>query len=205
MKEKNANMLKTYQKKYTNADFYKDGILQPEVAKAAYLDMLDHYHIPYTKFLEENLFITDFNLGDMENVGMAGVFWINSQEAGYFGHEIYLLPDQMIVEHKHLPTEIRAKMESWQIRNGWAYNFGTGEETSENPAHPESQDGHITVKNCSILREGEIASLNNLEHPHFLRGGSEGAIITEYGTFHDGNGLRFTNPNVQFIDCLQQL
>ncbi|MGL5690680.1 MAG: hypothetical protein ACRDD8_07645, partial [Bacteroidales bacterium] len=68
MKEKDANMQKSYQKKYTNADFYKDGKLQPEVAKAAYLDMLNHYHIPYTKFLEENLFITDFNLGDMENV-----------------------------------------------------------------------------------------------------------------------------------------
>ncbi|MGL5730389.1 MAG: hypothetical protein ACRCX5_04630, partial [Bacteroidales bacterium] len=175
MKEKDANMQKPYQKKYTNADFYKDGKLQPEVAKAAYLDMLNHYHIPYTKFLEENLFITDFNLGDMENVGMAGVFWINNQEDGYFGHEIYLLPEQMIVEHRHLPTEMRAKMESWQIRNGWAYNFGTGEETPDNPTHPESQKEHITVKNCAILHEGEIASLNTLEHPHFLRGGSEGA------------------------------
>lgn len=191
-----------YQKKYTNADFYKDGKLQPEVALAAYLDMFDYYGIPYTDYLKKNLFITDFELGDLENVGMAGVFWINNKEDGYFGHEIYLLPNQMIVEHKHLPTDVRAKMESWQIRNGWVYNFGTGTATPGAPTHPASQNGFITVANFTKLHEGDVATLNELGAPHFLRGGDNGAIVTEYGTFHDGNGLRFTNPNVTFTDCL---
>lgn len=191
-----------YQKKYTNADFYKDGKLQADVALAAYLDMFDYYGIPYSDYLKENLFITDFNLGDLENVGMAGVFWINNKEDGYFGHEIYLLPNQMIVEHKHLPTDVRAKMESWQVRNGSVYNFGTGEATPNAPTHPTSQNGFITVANFAKMKEGDVATLNELEAPHFLRAGDNGVIVTEYGTFHDGNGLRFTNPNVVFTDCL---
>ena len=34
--------LKPYTKKYTNADFYHDGIFDEAVAKRAFLDMFDH-------------------------------------------------------------------------------------------------------------------------------------------------------------------
>lgn len=193
-----------YKKKYTNADFYKDGKLQADVALAAYLDMFEYYGIPYTDFLKKNMFISDFELGDFENVGMAGVFFINDADNGYFGHDIFLLPEQMIVEHKHLKTAHAAKMESWQIRNGWCYNFGTGEPTPGAPTHPASQNGFITVANFSKLNEGDIATLNEREAPHFLRAGDNGAIVTEYGTFHDNDGLTFTNPKVNFVDILQK-
>ena len=166
--------------------------------------MFEYYGIPFTDYLKNNMFISDFDLGDFENVGMAGVFWINDADNGYFGHEIYLLPNQMIVEHKHVPTSYAAKMETWQIRNGWVYNFGTGEATPGAPAHPESQKNYITVANFTKLHEGDIATLNEREAPHFLRAGDNGAIVTEYGTFHDGDGLRFTNPNVNFTDVLQK-
>ena len=36
---------KPYTKKYTNADFYHDGIFDEAVAKRAFLDMFDHYGI----------------------------------------------------------------------------------------------------------------------------------------------------------------
>jgi len=99
-----------YVKKYTNDDFYKNGELDPQIALAAYLDMLEHYGVPYSDFLKENLWITDFSLGDFENVGMAGIFWVNDQEHKYLGHEIYLLPGQMIVEHRHIATEYRLNL-----------------------------------------------------------------------------------------------
>ena len=49
--QKNVEIMKEqapYQKKYTNADFYKDGKLVPEIALKAYLEMLDHYGVPYS-------------------------------------------------------------------------------------------------------------------------------------------------------------
>ena len=131
---------KPYTKKYTNADFYHDGIFDEAVAKRAFLDMFDHYGIPFTPFLEQNFWVADFGLGDFENVGMGGVFWINNPEYRYFGHEIYLLPSQMIVEHYHVPSPgYPAKHESWQVRAGSVYNFGIGDPTPCPPALPESQ------------------------------------------------------------------
>jgi len=44
------------------------------------------------------------------------------------------------------------------------------------------------------MRVGDISSLQVLESRHFLMAGDEGAVVTEYGTFHDNAGLRFTNP-----------
>ena len=32
--------------------------------------------------------LTDFGLGDFANVGMAGIFWVNDAENGYFAHGI---------------------------------------------------------------------------------------------------------------------
>ena len=85
-KKDQKTVMKTYTKKYTNADFYKDGKIQPEIAKKAYLEMLEAYGVPFSKTLAAGIWITDFNLGDFENVGMAGIFWLNDSVHGYFGH-----------------------------------------------------------------------------------------------------------------------
>ena len=99
----------TYQKKYTNADFYKDGKFDQEAAKEAFLDMFKFYGVPYTPLMEKDIWFTDFGLGDFENVGMGGIFWVNDPEYGYFAHAIYLLPGQMIPEHAHVKTAFPAK------------------------------------------------------------------------------------------------
>lgn len=184
-----------YAKKYTNADFYTDGKFNEQTAKKAFLDMFEHYGIPFTPFLEANFWVTDFGLGDFEHVGMGGVFWINNPDHRYFGHEIYLLPSQMIVEHYHVESAFPAKHESWQVRCGSVYNFGIGEPTPNPPALPESQKEYITVANYHVMNTGDLSALKEPESRHFLMAGEQGAIVTEYGTYHDNGGLRFTNPN----------
>jgi len=122
----------------------------------------------------------------------------------YFGHEIYLLPGQMIVEHKHVATEFPAKFESWQVRHGWAYNYSIGDTTPNAPVLPASQKDHITISHFQKQMVDEVIHLAELESPHFLFAGDNGAIITEFATYHDGAGLRFTNPKVVFTDILTQ-
>lgn len=186
--------------KMKNEDFYKDGKFQVEKAKQAYFDMMGAYGYPVPESLRTNMWATDFGLGDFANVGMGGIFWINSQEAGYFAHEIYLLPGQMIVEHAHEATaKGKAKMESWHVRNGSIFTLG--EEGSPLPAGfklPKSQEKFITVSKYHEMQPGDIATLNRLTAKHFMMGGANGAIVSEYGSFHDGDGLRFTNPDVKF-------
>ena len=193
---------KSMMKKYTNNDFYENGNLSAEKTLQAYKEMFEHYNYPVDEFLMKNMFITDFGLGDFVNVGMAGVFWHNDPKFAYFAHEIFLLPGQMIVEHRHVETEYPAKMESWHVRSGSIYTFGEGEKTPNNPKTPESQKDFITVNNVVELKVNGINTLNRPEAPHFMIAGDQGAIVSEYANYHDGNGLRFTNPNVSFTDIL---
>ena len=193
---------KAYTKKYTNKDFYKDGKLQGDVALKAYEEMLAFYGIELSDFMRKNLWITDFELGDFEHVGMAGFFWVNDPQYKYFAHEIYLLPGQMITEHRHVATEYPAKMESWVVKQGNIYNYAVGEETPGGPALPEAQKPYITAKSFFVQNPGEISHLKELEAAHFMMAGDGGAVVYEFASYHDGNGLRFTNPNVEFTDIL---
>ncbi len=188
-----------YTKKYTNADFYTDGKFNQEVAKEAYLDMFKHYGVPYTDFMKTDMWVTDFGLGDFENVGMGGIFWVNDAEHAYFGHEIYLLPSQMIPEHYHMPTPGHpAKFESWMVRNGSCYNFSVvGDATPNPPALPATQAPTIKSKNFVVMEVGDIAHLKETETAHFLMATDEGAIVSEFANYHDGAGLGFTNPEAK--------
>ena len=190
---------KPYSKKYTNKDFYKDGVFQEDVAMVAMKDMFAYYDVPFTDFMAKEMWVTDFALGDFEHVGMGGVFWINDPVYKYFAHTIYLLPGQMIVEHAHLKTpEFDAKHESWMVKNGWAYNFSEiGDETPNAPAIPVSF-GPVKSKNFEVQKVGDILRLKKLESFHFLMAGPEGAIVDEWASYHDGNGFRSSNPKVKF-------
>ena len=182
-----------FSKRFTNADFYTNGVFNEDVAMKAMREMLDFYGVPWTPFMEENFWVADFGLGDFENVGMGGIFWVNNAEHGYFAHGIYLLPGQMIPEHAHVATEHPAKFESWKVVHGWAYNFSeVGEPTPNPPAIPASH-GPVRSQNFIIQKPGEITHLREVGTFHFLKAGPEGAIIEEWANYHDNAGLRFTS------------
>jgi hypothetical protein len=76
-----------------------------------------------------------------------------------------------------------------------------GEDGGPLPAEvklPKSQAKHITLSKGYMMGPGDIRTLNRVEAKHFMIAGPQGAIVSEYATFHDGDGLRFTNPNVKF-------
>ena len=163
----------TYSKKYTNADFYKDGKFQQDVAMEAMKDMFAFYDVPFTKLMATDM--------------------VNNEEQRYIAHAIYLLPGQLIPEHAHVATKFPAKHESWMVEKGWAYNFSEiGEETPNAPAIPATH-GPIKSKNFVIQQVGEVLPLKQLTTFHFLMAGPEGAIVSEWATYHDNAGLRFTN------------
>lgn len=198
--KKETKAMKTpFKKKYTNADFYTDGKFNEDVAIKAYKELLAHYDVPFTETLEANFWVAEFGLGDFENCGMGGVFWVNDAEHKYFGHEIYLLPGQMIPEHKHVTTDgFPAKFESWMVRHGSAFNFSeVGEETPNSPVIPASQAPTTVSKNFVEQPVGPVVHLKEEGTFHFLIAGDEGAIITEFANYHDGSGLRFSNTNAK--------
>lgn len=187
-----------------NEDFYKDGKFQADKAKDAYFAMMKRFNYPIPARLKTDEFwAIDFGLNDFAHVGMGGIFWTNYNHdgGGYLGHEIYLLPGQMIVEHCHVKCEsCPPKRESWQVRHGSIYTFcEIGEAGAACPAQlPKSQEKHMVAKHWKLIKEGEIDTLPQACARHFMIAGPEGAIVTEYATYHDNKGLRFTNPDVKF-------
>ena len=187
-------------KTYTNADFYSStGEFLPDKAKDAYFEMFRRFGYTISDTLQKNIWVLDFHLHDFANVGMAGIFWLNRQDYGYFGHEIYLLPGQMIPEHQHLATDKGpAKMESWHPRHGMIYTFGEGEPTPGFLSKiPASQREIVKSRHCKPLKIDEVGDLNRREAWHFMVAGPEGALVTEYGTYHDMDGLKFSNPKAK--------
>ena len=51
--QKNKTM--AYSKKYTNADFYKDGKFQQDVAMEAMKDMFAFYDVPFTELMAKDM------------------------------------------------------------------------------------------------------------------------------------------------------
>lgn len=184
---------------HRNSYYYKDdGTFDVAKAKEAYYDLMRHYVYPIPdRLLTDEFWAVDFGLGEFTEVGLGGILWINHLEHKYFGHEIYLLPGQMIAEHQHLETAAAGpKLEGWHVRHGWIYIYGEGEPTEGVEERiPESQRACAEARTERILKPGETASLGHAREKHWMRAGPEGAIVTEYATYHDGAGLRFSHPD----------
>lgn len=185
-------------KRYTNADFYKDGVFQRDVAKRAVKQLILKSGMEYSEKLHQNLWVSDFGLGDYEHVGLASVTWLNDAEYGYFAMTMYLLPHQMIPEHVHKSIYEHpsrgAKHESWRVLKGMVYNFSeVGDSMSHTPPIPKSF-GKIRSKNYQVMKPDDTARLKQTETYHFMMAGDEGAIVDEYGINHDRRGWFSSNP-----------
>ena len=214
--------------KWKSKDFYSaDGKFDAAAAKKAYYTMMEYHGYPVSKLLRTDQFwVADFLQRDYEKLGMAGIFWMNAKgkygeagakaytgefmdaQFGYLGHEIYLLPGQMLPEHRHIggPEGYGPKMESWHVRHGSVTFFGQykaadGDEKpiSEMPASERpwgcGQDW-FKSKYFAKRTPGELYSMNDAESWHFQRAGPDGAIVSEYATYH--NDVRFSKPGMEF-------
>ncbi|MEI7901582.1 MAG: hypothetical protein WCK89_15125 [bacterium] len=195
-----------------NADFYKDGKFDKAKAQQAYFDMMTRFHMPIYAALTKNdgfFWPLDFNKGEFTAFGMAGVFWANEPD-GYLGHEIFLLPGQSIPEHRHLPTkdkdgkDIPCKMESWQVRYGYVYGFSeVGEPNLDKYPEAKAMIAKVQLPYLKSLHvekweaDGSVHKLPAKETWHFMMGGKDGAIVSEYATYHDMAGLFFTVPGAK--------
>ena len=111
-------------------------------------------------------------------------------------------------EGKELPP----KMESWLVRNGWVYSFAEiGEPNLDQ--FPEAKanlsallfdqkaNKPVNLKSFHVEKweaDGIAHKLPKAGSWHFMMGGTEGAIVTEFANFHDSKCNRFSVPGVQF-------
>jgi hypothetical protein len=105
----------------------------------------------------------------------------------------------MIPEHWHVKTaDAAAKMEAWQVRYGGVTLFSEG--TASPGAEqiiPASERKFTTCRRMQKVAPGDLGKLEKAESKHFMVAGPEGAIVTEYASYHDMAALRFTDPKAK--------
>jgi len=207
--------------------YQTDGAFDPKAAVQAYHRLMEGFGYPISDVLRSDQFwACDFVQRDFARLGMGGVFWINQKGVygksgagaydgdfkerafGYLGHDIYLLPGQMLPEHRHLggTEDWGPKMESWLVRYGDVHLFGEyqyDEETPISELPPDQrpwgygedwfQCKYVTHRTA---KSGKIYSLLDPESWHFMRAGKQGAIVTEFATYH--NHVEFSKPGMIF-------
>jgi len=211
------------------ADFYQaNGAFDPKAAVKAYHRMMEAFNYPISDVLRtDQLWVCDFVQRNFPVLGMGGIFWINEsgtygesgsgnydgefadKQFGYLGHEIYLLPGQMLPEHRHIggPEGFGPKMEAWQVRYGDIQLFGeykgAGDEIpiAELPKDQRPWGCGESWFKCKYVahrtaKSGKLYSLKDPESWHFMRAGKQGAIVSEYATYH--NQVEFSKPGMVF-------
>ena len=184
-----------------NRRFYDaTGIFSQEAARAVYLDFLRARGYPVNETIAGKLWTTDFGLGRFTKTGLGVIVWWGDEKYNYSGLDAFLLPGQLIPEHWHEQVRgIPAKMESWLVRSGEIYAYAEGTPTPNAKARLSAADAvHTTAKCERILRVGDIAGLAQPLEKHWMQAGPEGAIFTEFSTFHTGEAVRFTDTKVKF-------
>jgi len=214
-------------KRRTSKSFYKsDGSFDAEAAKKACYDMMKAFDYPICDVLKTDEFwVCDFLQRDFARLGMGGIFWINEsntyagsgakaykgefkdQRFGYLGHDIFLLPGQVLPEHNHIggPEGHGPKMEGWHVRYGTVTFFGqykgAGDEIeiAKLPARERPWgwgEKWFKCKYAAKRTPGQTYKLVDPESWHFQRAGAQGAIVSEYATYH--NHVQFSKPGMKF-------
>jgi hypothetical protein len=193
--------------------YYKDGKFDAAKAKLAYFAMMKRFNVPVFEAFEKDegyFWPLDFHKGDFESYGMAGVFYSNVKftgNYGYLGHDIFLLPNQSIPEHRHLVTKdekgviIPAKEESWIVRHGTVYGFSEiGEPNLDKFPEVKAKLSRVQIPYLKSLHvekwvaDGRAHVMPKAESWHFMMAGPDGAVVSEFATYHDMAGLRFSVP-----------
>lgn len=187
---------------FDNSYFYNaDGTFNAEAAKDAYIAMMKYHGYPVFDGLREGLWVSDYGLGQFAKLGLGAYTFLNDENGWYMGQDLYLLPNQMLPEHYHLDTDKgSAKMEGWHVRHGTSYVYGEGAPTKNIKAViPRCHmNGTVSVSHEVILNEGQTTTLNRATARHWQFGGPEGAVISEYATYHDNDGVKHSDPKIVF-------
>ena len=126
--------------------------------------LLKKAHIAITPREAENIEVSDFGLGDLDNVGLLVLIYENNDR--YCAKEIVLLPRQ----------------ETFRCRFGEVYLYVPAEPTPNPRARvPEKYRPHLTIGKEIILRPGDQYTLppNRL---HWFQAGDKGAILSEFSS-----------------------
>lgn len=146
-----------------------------------------------TQAEKDSLEMTDFGLGDFENVGLSICVYVNTKKV--CAKEMVLLPHQTCPEHKHVPSRnTEGKEETFRCRMGKVYLYvsGNGEKENIKASLPPTD---TTVFKEIILNPGEQYTILP-ETDHWFQAADDGAVISEFSTANSDETDLFTDKRI---------
>ena len=186
--------------RFDNAYFYgEDGKFIEERGKDACIALMRHHGYPVYKGMREELWVSDYGTGQFTSLGLGARMWKNNEEHRYMLMDIFLLPNQMLPEHWHLPGDKNpVKLEGWLVRYGRAHIVGEGEANlGKDVVIPKCHNGgKVTVEHGVVCGPGDFACLKRAEEHHWQLAGPKGAILTEVANVHTNSAVRHLDPAI---------
>ena len=137
--------------------------------------MLAEAGIALTPAEREGIEIADFGLGQLEEIGLQLVVYVNTERV--CAKELVLFPRQTCPEHRHPPFDGRpGKEETFRCRRGTVHLHVEGE-------------GEI------VLRPGDQYTILP-DTLHWFQAGDEGAVVSEFSTRSRDESDVFTDPRI---------
>jgi D-lyxose ketol-isomerase len=159
--------------------------------------LLEKAHIAVTPLEAERIEVSDFGLGDIDNIGLLVVIYENNDR--YCAKEIVLLPRQICPEHRHPPVggNEPGKQETFRCRWGEVFLYIPGEPTPDPRARiPERYRQFFTIWKEVVLRPGDQYTLPP-DTLHWFQAGDKGAVLSEFSsTSRDENDI-WTDPRLE--------
>lgn len=168
-------------------------------ARLRAIEMLSQARIVLTEQEKQTIEIADLGVGDLENVGLEIVQYINNDR--YCAKELVLFPWQICLEHRHpkVSETNPGKMETFRCRWGEVYLYTEGQPTPNPKARvPETYLKYMTGWNEVVLLPGEQFTIpkNTL---HWFQAGAIGCVVSEFSSSSTDENDVFTDPRVQRV------
>jgi D-lyxose ketol-isomerase len=157
--------------------------------------MLERAGVVLTVPERENIEIVDFDLGELEQIGLQLVVYINNDR--YCAKELVLFPRQTCPEHRHPPVQSDpGKTETFRCRWGRVWLYTEGEPTPHRKAQPpEGSESYYTVFHQIELNPGDQYTIPS-DTLHWFQAGDDGAVVSEFSSTSRDDFDQFTDPRI---------
>jgi len=171
---------------------------ESEKARRRAVEYLQRAGIVLTSQEKKSIEVADFGLGDLSNIGLELVVYINDER--YCAKELVLFPHQTCPEHLHPDIDDNpGKQETFRCRWGTVYLFVPQKKSTKphvNP--PKGREEYFTARHEIVLRPGDQYTLPP-ETKHWFQSGDEGAVVSEFSSMSVDEKDIFTDPEIQRI------
>jgi D-lyxose ketol-isomerase len=166
-----------------------------ERARKQAVSMIEKANIYLKEEEKANLEIASMGLGMLDKIGIQIHTYINTKRCS--AKELVLFPGQICPEQIHPPVEGGpGKEESFRVRWGVLYLYVEGEPTKNIKAKiPSGKEDTFTVYHEIVLNKGDQYTLEP-GIKHWLCGGPEGCVVSEFATYNRDDLDIFTDPEV---------